>query len=106
LVVTRYGHTPERPPGVAARVEIVEASHPVPDAAGLAAAARILALTEGLKEEDLVICLMSGGASALLTLPADGLDFEAKQGINRHFIALHHIKDAIRQPCLFQQIRQ
>ena len=86
LVVTRYGHTPERPPGVAARVEIVEASHPVPDAAGLAAAARILALTEGLHEDDLVICLMSGGASALLTLPADGLDFETKQGINRQLL--------------------
>ena len=86
LVVTRYGHTPERPSGVASRVEIVEASHPVPDAAGLVAAARILALTQGLQKDDLVICLMSGGASALLTLPADGLDFEAKQGINRQLL--------------------
>jgi hydroxypyruvate reductase len=70
---------------------VVEAAHPVPDAAGLAAAQRILALTEGLTEDDLVICLMSGGGSSLLTLPAqwelDGvpcsISLELKQRINK-----------------------
>jgi glycerate 2-kinase len=52
---------------------VVEASHPVPDAAGLQAAQRILALTQGLTADDLVLCLISGGGSALLTLPAEGL---------------------------------
>lgn len=83
LVVTRYGHVPPRPAGVAQRVELVEASHPVPDAAGLAAAERMLALTHGLTADDLVLCLISGGGSALLTLPADGLTLADKQTINR-----------------------
>ena len=83
LVVTRYGHTPTRPHGLAQRIEVVEASHPVPDAAGLAAAERILALTQGLTEHDLVLCLISGGGSALLTLPADGLSLQDKQRINK-----------------------
>jgi glycerate 2-kinase len=83
LVVTRYGHTPARPVGLPQRIEVVEASHPVPDAAGLAAAERILALTKGLAEHDLVLCLISGGGSALLTLPADGLSLEDKQRINK-----------------------
>jgi hydroxypyruvate reductase len=56
LVVTRYGHTPPRPAGVPERIEVVEASHPVPDAAGLAAAERILALTQGFTADDLVLC--------------------------------------------------
>lgn len=83
LVVTRYHHTPPRPDGLTLRIEVVEAAHPVPDAAGLAAAERILALTEGLTENDLVLCLISGGGSALLTLPADGLTLEDKQRINK-----------------------
>ncbi|ATH14182.1 glycerate kinase type-2 family protein [Delftia sp. NA_296.1] len=83
LVVTRYHHIPPRPEGLAQRIEVVEAAHPVPDAAGLAAAERILALTEGLTEDDLVLCLISGGGSALLTLPAEGIDLEEKQRINR-----------------------
>ena len=83
LVVTRYGHIPPRPEGLAQRIEVVQAAHPVPDAAGLAAAERILALTEGLTEDDLVLCLISGGGSALLTLPAEGIDLEEKQRINR-----------------------
>ena len=83
LVVTRYGHTPDRPAGVVPRIEVVEASHPVPDAAGLAAAERILALTDGLTEDDLVLCLISGGGSSLLTLPAEGLSLQDKQGINQ-----------------------
>jgi hydroxypyruvate reductase len=93
LVVTRYGHTPPReaafqdlsprPEGLTQRIEIVEASHPVPDAAGLAAAQRILAMAHGLTQDDLVLCLISGGGSALLTLPAEGLTLEDKQRINR-----------------------
>ena len=55
LVVTRYHHTPPRPAGLPQRIEVVEASHPVPDAAGLAAAQRILHLTEGLTADDLVL---------------------------------------------------
>jgi len=86
LVVTRYHHTPPRPAGLAERIEVVEASHPVPDAAGLAAAERILALTEGLTADDLVLCLISGGGSALLTLPADGLTLADKQRINRELL--------------------
>ncbi|MEY4726361.1 MAG: hypothetical protein RLZ36_988, partial [Pseudomonadota bacterium] len=86
LVVTRYHHIPTRPAGLPARIEVVEASHPVPDAAGLAAAERILALTQGLTEDDLVLCLISGGGSALLTLPADGLTLEDKQRINKDLL--------------------
>lgn len=86
LVVTRYGHTPPRPAGLAQRIEVVEAAHPVPDAAGLAAAQRILAMTQGLTEEDLVLCLISGGGSALLTLPCDGLTLADKQRINRQLL--------------------
>ncbi len=86
LVVTRYGHTPPRPAGLPERIEVVEASHPVPDAAGLEAAQRILNLTEGLTELDLVLCLISGGGSALLTLPADGLSLSEKQRINQELL--------------------
>lgn len=86
LVVTRYGHIPPRPPGLAQRIEVVEAAHPVPDAAGLQAAERMLALTEGLTADDLVICLISGGGSALLTLPAEGLTLADKQRINRELL--------------------
>ena len=87
LVVTRYGHTPPRPAGLPERIEVVEASHPVPDAAGLAAAERILALTKGLTRNDLVLCLISGGGSALLTLPSDGLSLAEKQSINKALLA-------------------
>ena len=82
LVVTRYHHTPPHE-GLPGRIEVVEASHPVPDAAGLQAAERILAMTQGLTADDLVVCLISGGGSALLTLPADGLNLADKQAINR-----------------------
>jgi hydroxypyruvate reductase len=83
LVVTRYDHVPpvyEANPG---RIEVVEAAHPVPDAAGQAAARRILALTRGLTGDDLVLCLISGGASALLSLPAPGLSLDDKRTINQ-----------------------
>jgi glycerate 2-kinase len=83
LVVTRYQHIPPRPAGLPQRIEVVEAAHPVPDAAGLAAAQRILAMTQGLSKDDLVLCLISGGGSALLTLPAEGLSLQDKQRINQ-----------------------
>ncbi len=83
LVVTRYHHIPPRPEGLKRRIELVEAAHPVPDAAGLAAAERILAMVQGLSKNDLVLCLISGGGSALLTLPAEGLTLEEKQRINK-----------------------
>ena len=65
------------------RIEVVEAAHPVPDAAGLAAAERIMALTQGLTQDDLVLCLVSGGGSSLLTLPAVGVSLQEKQRINK-----------------------
>jgi glycerate 2-kinase len=78
LVVTRYAHgAPTR------SIEVVEAGHPVPDAAGVEAAERMLALVAGLTEDDLVLCLMSGGGSALLSLPAPGITLEEKRDINR-----------------------
>jgi len=87
LVVTRYHHTPPRPAGLPQRIEVVEASHPVPDAAGMAASQRILQLVQGLTADDLVLCLISGGGSALLTLPAEGLTLEDKQRINKQLLA-------------------
>lgn len=83
LVVTRYGHVPPRPAGLAQRIEVVEASHPVPDAAGLEAARRMLDMARGLQPQDLVLCLVSGGASALLTLPVDLLTLAQKQALNQ-----------------------
>ncbi len=83
LVVTRYHHIPPRPEGLKQRIEIVEAAHPVPDASGLAAAQRILSMVQGLTKNDLVLCLISGGGSSLLTLPAEGLSLEDKQRINK-----------------------
>ena len=83
LVVTRYDYVPPRPAGLPERIEVVEAAHPVPDEAGLQAAERILALTDGLTADDLVLCLISGGGSALLTLPAEGLTLADKQRINK-----------------------
>ncbi|MDE0201482.1 MAG: glycerate kinase [Rhodospirillaceae bacterium] len=76
LVVTRYGH---RVP--TERIEVVEAAHPVPDAGGREAAVRILSLAEGLGKDDLALCLISGGGSALLTLPAPGIELADKQAM-------------------------
>jgi hydroxypyruvate reductase len=78
LVVTRRGHAVP-----CERIEIVEASHPVPDAAGEDAARRILALAEGLGADDQLVCLISGGGSALLALPAPGLTLADKQAVTR-----------------------
>ena len=86
LVVTRYDHIPPRPAGLPERIEVVEAAHPVPDEAGVKAAERILALTRGLTADDLVLCLISGGGSALLTLPAEGLTLADKQRINKQLL--------------------
>lgn len=87
IVVTRYHHTPPRPPGLKQRIEICEAAHPVPDQAGMDAAERMLALAEGAGADDVVICLISGGGSSLLTLPAAGLTLADKQRINRELLA-------------------
>jgi hydroxypyruvate reductase len=87
LVVTRYGHTPPRPVGLLERIEVVEAAHPVPDLAGQAAAERIMALVQGLSADDLVLCLISGGGSALLTAPAEGLSLADKQRVNQQLLA-------------------
>ena len=81
LVVTRYGHVPPAYKAHPGRIEVIEAAHPVPDAAGLAAAQRIARLAQGLSDDDLVLCLISGGGSALLALPADGLSLQDKQAI-------------------------
>jgi hydroxypyruvate reductase len=83
LVVTRYDHVPPAYKASPGRIEVVEASHPVPDAAGQRAAQRILDLAQGLDRDDLVLCLISGGASALLSLPAPGLSLDDKRAINR-----------------------
>ncbi len=78
LVVTRHGY--EVP---CERIEIVTAAHPVPDAAGLRAAERMLALVADLTADDLVLALFSGGGSALLPLPVGGLTLADEQGVNR-----------------------
>ena len=87
LVVTRYAHVPPAYKAVlqknAGRIEVVEAAHPVPDEAGQRAAARIAQMTRGLTEDDLVLCLISGGGSALLSMPAPGLTLADKQAINK-----------------------
>ena len=82
LVVTRYGYAVP-----CTQIEIVEAAHPVPDAAGMGAARRILELVGGLSADDLVLCLISGGGSALLPLPADGLTLDLKQSVSRALLA-------------------
>jgi hydroxypyruvate reductase len=78
LVVTRYGYGQ-----TCKHIEIVEAAHPVPDEKGSAAAGRLLEKVKGLSPDDLVLCLISGGASALITLPAPGLSLSDLQEINR-----------------------
>ncbi|MGL4311297.1 MAG: glycerate kinase type-2 family protein [Paracoccaceae bacterium] len=82
LVITRYGHA--RP---CAGIEIVEASHPVPDEAGAKATIRMLDLVAGLGEDDFVLALMSGGASALLCAPAKGVTLAEKQAVNAALLA-------------------
>jgi len=79
LVVTRYGYGV----GPLKRIEVVEAAHPIPDAAGQEAARRILDLVKGLGPDDLALCLISGGGSALLSLPAPGITLDDKQALNK-----------------------
>ncbi len=83
LVVTRYDHVPPAYQSRPGRIEVVEARHPVPDEAGQRAALRIAALAQGLSADDLVLCLISGGGSALLSMPAPGLTLADKQAINQ-----------------------
>lgn len=78
LAVTRYGHG-----APCQKIEVIEAAHPVPDQAGLFAARRILELCSNLSEKDLVLCLMSGGASALLTLPGEGVQLEDMRALTQ-----------------------
>ena len=87
LVITRYGHTPPRPTGLRQRIEVVEAAHPIPDTAGLQATRRILEMASGAGADDLVLCLISGGGSSLLTLPADGLTLVDKQRVTQALLA-------------------
>jgi hydroxypyruvate reductase len=83
LVVTRYDHIPQVKGLERCRIEMLEAAHPVPDEAGVRASERMLALTQGLSKNDLVICLISGGGSSLLTLPVPGLTLEDKRALNQ-----------------------
>ncbi len=82
VVVTRYGH---RVP--TQRIEVIEASHPVPDANSESGARRVLAAVQGLSADDLVIALISGGGSALMALPAPGLSLADKQAVNKALLA-------------------
>lgn len=83
LVVTRYDYLPPAYRANPGRIEVVEAAHPVPDEAGRRAAQRIAELTKGLTADDLVLCLISGGASSLLAMPAEGVTLEEKQAVNK-----------------------
>lgn len=81
LVVTRYGYRV-----ACEHIEIIEAAHPVPDEAGLKAAERIKQVVQGLSADDVVLCLISGGGSALLPAPAPGLALADKQDINAQLL--------------------
>ena len=81
LIVTRYGYAVP-----CQHIEIIEAAHPVPDQAGLTASRRMLDLISHLTEDDLVLCLISGGGSSLLSLPAIGISLEDKQNISRELL--------------------
>jgi hydroxypyruvate reductase len=82
LVITRYGYG--RP---CRGIEVVEAAHPVPDVAGMDATGRMLAMLRGLKEDDFVLALISGGASALLCAPTEGVSLAEKQAVNAALLA-------------------
>ncbi|WP_332304125.1 glycerate kinase type-2 family protein [Rhizobium sp. GR12] len=82
VVVTRYGHAVP-----AGRIEIIEASHPVPDDMSAEAARRILAAVQGLTADDMVIALISGGGSALMVAPAEGMTLADKMAVNRALLA-------------------
>jgi glycerate 2-kinase len=82
IAVTRYGHGMP-----CSTIEVIEASHPVPDDRGEIAARRLMQTVTGLGPDDMVLCLISGGGSALLGLPADGLTLEQKKSVNRALLA-------------------
>jgi glycerate 2-kinase len=82
LVVTRYGHSEP-----CKRIRVLEAAHPVPDAAGVSAATEMMQMVGQLTARDLVICLISGGGSALLTLPAPGIPLDEVQRISKALLA-------------------
>ncbi|MBT5798981.1 MAG: glycerate kinase [Alphaproteobacteria bacterium] len=82
IIITQYGY------GRALKdIEVIEASHPIPDHAGMQATHKILAVLENLGEDDFVLCLLSGGASALLCAPAGDITLSEKQIINQHLLA-------------------
>ena len=78
LVITRYGHG-----APCSQIEVIEAGHPAPDAVGEAAARRALQLAASLRADDLLLCLISGGGSALMAVPANGLSLVDKQSVTR-----------------------
>lgn len=82
LVVTRYGHAQD-----AGRIEVVEAGHPVPDEAGMAAARRMLAAASELGEDDLLVVLLSGGGSSLLALPVEPVTLDALKALTKALLA-------------------
>ena len=95
LVITRYGHSVD-----CKNIDIIEASHPVPDEAGVRGAERLFSLTHNLTKDDLVICLISGGASALLSLPANGITASEKQDLTAQLLrsgATIHEINAVRK---------
>ena len=82
IAATRYGH------GIACRrIEVIEAAHPVPDARSLEVGGRMLREAEALGPDDLLLCLVSGGGSALLVVPAPGIDLDGKRRVNRALLA-------------------
>lgn len=81
LVITRFGYAVE-----CGKIEIIEAGHPIPDIYGYNATLKMLKVLAGLSKNDLVLCLLSGGGSSLLTFPAEGLSLEDKQHINEILI--------------------
>jgi hydroxypyruvate reductase len=81
LVVTPYGHAVQ-----CNQIEVVEAAHPVPDTAGCNAAQRMLSMVHELTAEDLALCLLSGGGSALLPMPAEGITLQDKQSITNSLL--------------------
>ena len=82
LVVTRYGHVVPTQ-----KIKVLEAAHPVPDEAGAKAAQSILSFVEEAGEDDVVICLISGGGSALLTCPVEGISFDEIQDLNKQLLS-------------------
>ncbi|MCU1262014.1 MAG: glycerate 2-kinase [Bryobacterales bacterium] len=95
LINVKYGHT-----APLKRIELNECGHPVPDEAGVRGAERIAALASQAGEGDLVLCLISGGASSLLPLPAESLSLAAKQDVTRQLLACGadiHEMNAVRK---------